>query len=225
MSAKLLTAVAVICLFVGITATAQVATPVPQQGQTDKAQEISYEKRALIKELLELTKSKEDVEGRLKATFDQMERGMLDMIRQEISRTEGFKELTPKQQEELQVKFSGDAVRMSKRLRELLGQKLDLRQFLEDLAYEFYPKYFTENELRDLISFYKSATGKKAIEVMPNLFKETLEKTNQVLMPKILEITDQLMTEESKNVEDDIDQFLNKLEKAAGERARRPPKQ
>lgn len=41
----------------------------------------------------------------------------------------------------------------------------------EDMAV-IYRKYFTDDEIKKLIEFYQTPVGKKAIEVMPQLFQE-----------------------------------------------------
>ena len=43
-----------------------------------------------------------------------------------------------------------------------------------DMA-EIYRKYFTEDEIKKLIDFYKTPVGQKAINVMPQLFQEGSE--------------------------------------------------
>lgn len=37
-----------------------------------------------------------------------------------------------------------------------------------------YTKYYTEKEIEDLTAFYKSPTGKKMVETMPDLMKESM---------------------------------------------------
>ena len=36
-----------------------------------------------------------------------------------------------------------------------------------------YSKHFTADELRDLVAFYRTETGRKTIEVMPSILAET----------------------------------------------------
>jgi hypothetical protein len=38
-----------------------------------------------------------------------------------------------------------------------------------------YETYFTHQEIKDILKFYEGATGKKFLEVMPKLFRETRE--------------------------------------------------
>jgi hypothetical protein len=72
---------------------------------------------------------------------------------------------------------------------------MNFPDFLEKAAYPIYDKYFTEEELRDLVAFYKTPTGQKSIQVMPGIVRESMEKANELLGPKINELVDELMRE------------------------------
>lgn len=67
---------------------------------------------------------------------------------------------------------------------------------IEDVSYNLYDKYFTESEIRDLVMFYKSPTGRKTTAVTPDLFAESMSNTMTALKPKVAEIMSELMAEE-----------------------------
>jgi len=48
-----------------------------------------------------------------------------------------------------------------------------------------YDKLFTENEIEDLITFYKTPTGKKMIEKSPEMQKEIMSMLMQKYMPEL----------------------------------------
>ncbi len=52
--------------------------------------------------------------------------------------------------------------------------KVDLNEFL-NMAVPVYDKYFTHDELKQLIQFYQTPTGKKAISTLPKLTAELRE--------------------------------------------------
>jgi hypothetical protein len=60
---------------------------------------------------------------------------------------------------------------------------------IKDQYVEMYMKYFSENEIQEMLQFYKSPTGKKVVELMPQIMKEgtligqKLAQNN--IMPKI----------------------------------------
>jgi hypothetical protein len=143
-------------------------------------QTTSPEKQALIKEFLEVTGVRKDT--------DEIINLVLISIDREIQKTvslllEQDPSLTREQKKEMQKDLEASASRMIQRYRELFTQKINLGQLIEDIYYPLYDKHFTENELRDLIAFYKTPTGKKVISVMPALVVDSMSKLNEVLLP------------------------------------------
>src|SRR5437016_429010 len=133
----------------------------------DAPQTISAEKRALIAELLEVVEIKKNATAVLNAIVDQEEKQIPELVWQDIANTTEVQQLSAQQQAELRKKLIEDSARESKKIRELFIDKIDFQQLVEDISYKLYDKYFTEAEIKDLISFYRSPTGKKTIAVMP----------------------------------------------------------
>ncbi|MGY5355075.1 DUF2059 domain-containing protein [Wenyingzhuangia sp. IMCC45467] len=52
---------------------------------------------------------------------------------------------------------------------------------------DIYAKYFNEKDINYMISFYKSETGSKLLELTPTITKELMEKMMQNEMPKFQE--------------------------------------
>jgi uncharacterized protein len=53
-----------------------------------------------------------------------------------------------------------------------------------------YDKHFTHQEIRDLISFYKTRTGQKALKVLPLIIQDSMvlgQRHSQKVMPKIVQ--------------------------------------
>lgn len=53
-------------------------------------------------------------------------------------------------------------------------------------------------ELRDLIRFYRTPTGKKLIDSTPKIFAESMRLSNEHLVPKLAPIIEKLLKEEMK---------------------------
>lgn len=143
-----------------------------QESSPSPTQTISREKQALIQELLELTSPKKTVDAMLQAQADQMEKQLPAIVWQAVSGMKELQNLTPKQREEIRLQVVSTSLRSGRRMYELLLQKIDFNKLIGDISLPLYDKYFTEAELRDLVTFQKSATGKKVVEVMPNLMVE-----------------------------------------------------
>ena len=79
---------------------------------------------------------------------------------------------------------------------EIMQSEVAYEEMLESVFYPVYDRYFTEDDLRDLIAFYESPVGKKIIAVSPDLFRTSLQLSNEIFIPKMLDIIDRLIEEE-----------------------------
>lgn len=181
---------------------------------------LTPEKRALIKELNEISNLRAnsvEIYERMSVQFEQQ------MARLRESTIDAMDDLTREERDDLKRQMAESAERTSKRIDELLAKELDLAQITEDVSYQLYDKYFTEQEVRDLIVFYKTPTGKKSIEVMPRLFAESAAMTAELMMPKMERIIAQLSEEEKKRVAETMATLPKPRPKPAAKRTRRRP--
>jgi uncharacterized protein len=177
---------------------------VAQEPAAANTQSPGTEKRALIKEFLEVTLARKSAMALLESLLQEDEKLMPSIVWEAVSGMAEVKQLSPRDQQELKDQLNRDSVRQSRRLRELFSKKIDFGQLIENLSYELYAKYFTEDELKDLIAFYGSQTGKKTIEVMPRLFAESMSRTAEIIKPKLTEIITELTTEESDRIKQSL---------------------
>lgn len=63
--------------------------------------------------------------------------------------------------------------------------KLMSKNLLEEEMLALYDKHFTHQEIKDLIWFYESPTGKKIIEKSPELTKEIMTKMMSKHLPEL----------------------------------------
>jgi uncharacterized protein len=77
-------------------------------------------------------------------------------------------------------------------------RSIDLGGLLHESNVRIYAKYFTEGEIADLAAFYESPTGKKAIEVLPQLMADGMKAGNDILTPKFVEAITQVIEEQEK---------------------------
>lgn len=163
--------------------------------QATAQEAISSARRELIKELLVLTGGQKMTEAFLDSMLLQQERDMSALLSQMIDTNMS---LTTAERTAMRERLNVRVASANKRFRELFKQKVNFAQLMDDISYSLYGKYFTESELSDLVAFYKSPTGKKTIEVMPQLFAESMAKTSDALLPKVREIIGEVMNEEMK---------------------------
>jgi len=76
--------------------------------------------------------------------------------------------------------------------------KVDFNGLMRQEYVRIYAKYFTEQELVDLNAFYSTPTGRKSIEVLPQLMTESMQAGAQHIGPKIQEIMTQVVEDQEK---------------------------
>jgi uncharacterized protein len=157
-------------------------------------QPITPEKRALIKELLEVTGEPKTSETTLSAVMKQYEIEIPKMINERIKSDQ---RLSSEDKEKMLKDMDKDVPQMVKRYIDLFLQRINISQFIEEAFYPLYDKYFTENEIRDMIAFYKTETGKKTIAVSPALAAESISRGTDYLLP----IMKQIETEMRQDIE------------------------
>ncbi|MEW6209522.1 MAG: DUF2059 domain-containing protein [Acidobacteriota bacterium] len=158
-----------------------------------RAQEaIKPEKRALIKQLLTLVQADKIAEQVTSVLLKQFEERYQEMLAQALANAP---ELSKEEREKAARRAPEVSAWALKRIRELMIEKIDFAGFMEQSAYPLYDKYFTEEELKDLVAFYETPTGQKSIKVMPALFQESFQKAQEWIGPKIIELVTGVMRE------------------------------
>jgi len=71
------------------------------------------------------------------------------------------------------------------------GKEISKKIMDEDVA-GIYEKYYTEKEIQDLVTFYKSSTGRKVIEKAPEMQGEIMTIVMQKMMPEIRKNTTEM---------------------------------
>lgn len=59
------------------------------------------------------------------------------------------------------------------------------KQMIDGEMIELYDKYFSEAEINDFLTFYKSPSGQKFVKVTPDLMKDLMVVMTQKYMPEI----------------------------------------
>jgi hypothetical protein len=77
---------------------------------------------------------------------------------------------------------------------------MDMGQLAEDITFDLYSKHFTEGELQDILDFYRSPTGSKAVSLMPQMTADALKAASDSANKAILEVYMAVMKEEMTNL-------------------------
>lgn len=189
-------------LFIGLTSSLFFLFPevshaqtFPRSSEADVrvSQQISETKQELIEEFLELTGGERTFKQVSQAMLSQMEQQFGAMLSSDLA---GSQQLSPQERQRMAATLSREMNRISQKYNRLFLERIDYQQIVEEVYYPLYDKYFTEEDLRVLIDFYKSPTGQKTIEVMPQLLQESMQRTAQVIGPTITQIMQEIITEE-----------------------------
>ncbi len=141
----------------------------------------STRQRELVLKLLEVTNSDGATLAVMDAIFVEIEKQFLQNAEAQGNRPEAVAE----------------AREMFAAFRERAG-KIDIGALIQEPQIRLYSKYFTEKELEDLLAFYATAAGRKAIEVLPDLTREAMEMGVRELSPKIDAVMAEVMAEHEK---------------------------
>ncbi|NES82181.1 MAG: DUF2059 domain-containing protein [Moorea sp. SIO2B7] len=156
--------------------------------QLEQQQEsIPSRKLALIQELRNLTNSEELFEK----IFNIMIANLPKQTSQMIQNTRG-RQLSEIQQQELDMIMQ----RVMKRMVALIEEKVALKTIHRVVEIHLYNKYYSEDELQDLVDFYRTPTGQKTLAVMPQLTQDSMKLFNQLFVPQLIEIQQQIIQEE-----------------------------
>jgi hypothetical protein len=110
------------------------------------------------------------------------------------------KEITEAQRVELQNSAREAAVRTDKVVRDFLNDNSQITALEEEVIFNIYDKALTENELKEMIGFYKTPTGQKSLSFFRGLSRQVQDdfgevmrvRINGLLQPKIQMETEQL---------------------------------
>jgi len=164
------------------------------------APQMTPEKRALIKELLELTGGTKNINQMMDIMIEQQKKDFPNILAQLNMLN---KNLTPEERVAAEQKVRASTQRVLTRLKEVF-QKLNYAQMVEDLSARIFDKYFTESELKEWVAFYKSPLGKKTIELMPTIYAESMAKISDSVLPSLQTEMSKVITEETERLQQEL---------------------
>lgn len=128
--------------------------------------QVSDEKKALIKEMLAETDTK--------GIFGAFTQNTSEELRKTIKQV--YPDVTPENLKLLELDIVGT-----------FEDAINSDSFYE-IFYPIYDKYYTVEELREILAFYKTPVGRKTNKVMPQIMQETLQASQiwvQGVIPEV----------------------------------------
>ncbi|MBX7173764.1 MAG: DUF2059 domain-containing protein [Pyrinomonadaceae bacterium] len=166
--------------------------------------EISPEKMKAIKELNQLVTQENKADDFAKAMSAQFSVLNEELIK--ISLAER-KEIVPAEKVVLEKKLVEASQKYQKQFVDKLIEKVDYNKMIEEISITVYAKYYSLEEINDLIAFYKTPTGQKTLKVMQPMMLESMRLTQERLTPKIMAVMDELKGEQQKLIAQIIDEL------------------
>lgn len=182
-----------------------------QQAQAQSV--VSSEKQAVIQELIALVNADNNA-SQLVEIMDQQMTGTRVAIVESILRDRS--DLSEAEKKSLREAISARTEEYGKRFREKLLAKLNYDEMIREISAAVYDKFFTLEEMKDLLAFYKTPTGQKMLKSMTPLMAESMKLTQERLVPKIPIILEELQTEEKAEIEREVNARKPRPKKGAG---------
>ncbi|REJ77988.1 MAG: DUF2059 domain-containing protein [Acidobacteria bacterium] len=167
-------------------------------GIANAQQDISDSKRKLINDFLEATDIRNQIEGITDSMLRSMEITYPLMVQDSLEGSD----LTEAEKNMMSSLIEESYVAFSERFRERLPGSVDFGKYIDDVIVPLYDRHFTENEIRELVDFYRTPTGKKLIRITPQLTDESLEIAREYLTPKLMKLAKEVLEETFPKFED-----------------------
>ena len=156
---------------------------------------ISPSKKKVIAEIVSVIKADQRVKEVMQSMFKQMNASYPLIIKGMIDKRT---DLTPAQKAKIENDLINKRSDFEERFQQKMIQAINFQEYVEAAIYPLYDKYFTETELNDLLTFYKTPTGQKLNEVLPQLSAEGIRLSQEYLIPKINGIVEDVLKEQAQ---------------------------
>ena len=163
----------------------------------DASAELTEAKRQLIRELLVAsggTISTEEVNQMLLAQFERVYGSWVEQL------VTDDPSLTSEEKQAMRQHL-GDFDWFSQVFSARFATRVDLDGIREQAYFPLYDRYFEESELKEILAFYRTPTGKKAVSVLPAIMQEGMEATQPLLQPQVVALMAEILAERSAEIE------------------------
>lgn len=158
---------------------------------------VSPEKVKLIKELVEVSGGQRQFNEIVSNMMKFQQAQSTAMITEIVDEA---KDLTPAQNAETIKLLKESTDRIGIKATEFFTKQMDFDKFVDEIYVPLYSKHYTEGELRDLITFFRTPTGQKMTRESGEFVNDTLSLISENLMPAFSAYMKQVADEEFKNI-------------------------
>jgi hypothetical protein len=166
------------------------------------AAEISESKQAAIREVLEIVglvgMAEQMREQQSMLELMQIQPSYREMMQFAVSE---YTELSDEDRQRLFDRFR-DFDAFAERFHDLFVERLDFSTIIKTVYTPLYDKTFSEEELRQMLVFYRTPVGRKTIEVTPSLMQEAAAGVETAVRPLAIGLIQEIVAEERKKLAD-----------------------
>ena len=155
--------------------------------------EVPPETLSVYTEFFEVTGAERQYKQMRQIIANQFIKGSLPIINKYISDVGKIPEDKKKELTKLTNDFMQSATKL---LLNQYDEDLPFSELVKNVFIPTYEKYFTIQEIRDVIKFYKSPVGQKFTELTPTMMQDVAGKMSTVYEKKIVEISQKIVKEE-----------------------------
>lgn len=146
---------------------------------------VTAEQRTAIKELLDVTKTRDN----LVRTFQAMSQNLAAQMAQAMNAKIEEASITPEQKLKVRESMNQPFANAMKEAAGIVNDPKNVDQAM-DKMYAIYAKNFTTDEIRQIIAFYKTPTGAKTLTAMPQVVNETMLGGIATFQPRLNALVD-----------------------------------
>ena len=162
--------------------------------------EPSETKAALIQELIEIS----GVAGMAEQMLHHHGYIELDRIRQQYGpmmelAVSDQTDLSEEDRQRLLTRLA-DWDSFAQRFYELFVERIDFSKIIETVYHPLYDKYFTADELKEMVVFYRTPVGRKLMESMPSLMQEAGLGVDQQVQPQAAALIQEIFNDEREKL-------------------------
>jgi hypothetical protein len=157
---------------------------------------ISEEKHNLIAEMVSILKMDKQMSAMVDSALKEMETTYPTTVNALI---DSRNDLTSAEKAKMKASMETSNRSFGGKFRQRMAE-FDFEKYINETIYPLYDKFYSEQELRDIIIFYRSATGQKVIETLPQVFAESQIAAREKLLPQMISIIQEILQEELAKV-------------------------
>ncbi|MBK8150290.1 MAG: DUF2059 domain-containing protein [Acidobacteria bacterium] len=165
---------------------------------------VSEDKRADLVELVKILNSHINSNDFIQAFLRQQDVAENEIIKSVVAER---KDLSASERKKLEQILFEKLSRDRETFRNRLIERVNFNEMVDEITMLAYDKFYTLDEIRDLIAFYGTPTGIKTLKTAQPLMLESMELAQKIILPKVLEVVSELNEEREESLRKTAEQL------------------